>query len=89
MERICKEGVDENLWERLKKAAYGSRVRQLNSFEHVCVSLAQAHFADQNFYSFPEIYAELTKADVEEFIRTQMMPERCALAVVEPKGETV
>jgi len=87
VEHLCRTGVDDGLWERLKKAAYGSKVRQLNSFEHVCISLAQAHFAEEDFFAFPEIYAALTKADVEEFIRTQMLPERCALAVVEPKGE--
>ena len=89
VDRLSKEGVDETLWERLKKAAYGSKVRQLNSFENICISLAQAHFAQQDFFAFPEIYGTLSKEDVEEFIRTQMGVERCALAVVQPKGENV
>ena len=85
--RLGREGVDPALWERLKKAAYGNRVRQLNSFEHICVSMAQAHFAKEDFFSFPEVYASLTKEDVEEFIRTNMSLDKSALAVVEPKGE--
>ena len=88
VERIKTEGVDDALWNRLKKAAYGNDVRSLNSFEHICIGLAQAHFADQNFFAFPEVYASLRKDEVEEFIRSNMTPERCSLAVVEPKGDT-
>ena len=86
--RLNREGVDSALWERLKKAAYGSKVRQLNSFEYICVSMAQAHFSKEDFFSFPEVFASLTKEDVEEFIRANMGPDKSALAVVEPKGET-
>lgn len=85
--RLGRDGVDAGLWERLKKAAYGVDVRQLNSFEHICVELAQAHFAGEEFLSFPQVYAQLTKADVEAFIRENMTPGRSALAVVEPRGE--
>lgn len=87
VERISREGVDEALWDRLKKAAYGNDVRRLNSFEHICIGLAQAHFDDRAFFSFPEIYASLSKRDVEAFIRANMLPSHCALAVVEPKGD--
>lgn len=86
-ERVSREGIDPALWERLKKAAYGSDARSLNSFEHICVGLAQAHFAGEDFFSFPEVYAGLTRQDGEEFIRTQLLPSHLALAVVEPKGE--
>ncbi len=85
--RLGRDGVDAGLWERLKKAAYGVDVRQLNSFEHICVELAQAHFAGEEFLSFPQVYAGLTKADVEAFIRENMTPRRSALAVVEPRGD--
>lgn len=84
--RIGREGIDPALWERLKKAAYGSDVRALNSFEHICIGLAQAHFAQQDFFSFPEVYRTLTREDAQAFIRTQMLPSHCALAVVEPGG---
>ena len=87
VERINREGVDPDLWRRLKKAAYGNEVRRLNSFENICINLAQAHFADRNYFSFPEVYASLTKEDVEEYIRINMKPSHRAMAVVEPKEE--
>ena len=88
VERIGREGIDNALWERLKKAAYGSKVRQLNSFENICISMAQAHFAQEDFFSFPEVYRSLTKEDAEAFVRNNMGSDKAALAVVNPKGET-
>ncbi len=44
-------------------------VRGLNSFETLCVEQAQGYFAEQNPWTFPEIYDALTRQDVEEFLR--------------------
>ena len=85
-ERIGREGIEENLWRRLKKAAYGSRVKTLNSFESVCVNLAQSHFNGVDYFTFPEIYDSMEKSDVEGCIRSWFTPERTALAVVRPRG---
>lgn len=82
--RVAAEGLDPVLWERLKKAAYGNRVRSLNSFEVLCVELAQSYFAGESFFSFPEEYAALTPQDGVDFIRKNMTAERCGLAVVLP-----
>ena len=84
-ERIGREGVDEALFQRLKKASYGARVRSLNSFEHICVGLAQAHFGGMDFFRFPEVFDTITRAEVEEMLRATVTPERAALAVVLPK----
>ena len=85
--RMGEEGIDEGLWQRLKKAAYGSRVRSLNSFENICVELAQAHFAGEDYLSFPDVYDRIGKADVEACIRRWVTPERTALSVINPRGD--
>ena len=86
-ERIAAEGVDEALFERLKKASYGAWVRSLNSFEHLCIGMAQAHFAKTDFLTFPQIYDKLEKQQIEAVLREYITPERAALAVVMPKEE--
>lgn len=86
-ERIGREGIDDLLWKRLKKAAYGSRVRSLNSFENICIELAQAHFAGTDYFSFPDVYDRIDKADVEECIRRWMTYERTALSIVYPRED--
>ena len=87
-ERIGREGIDDKLWKRLKKAAYGSRVRSLNSFENICIELAQNHFAGTEYFTFPDVYDQIEKTDVEECIRSWMTGERTALSIVYPREES-
>lgn len=83
--RIGREGVDKQLWERVKKGVYGNRVRALNSFEHLCVGQAQAFFAGYDFLRFAELYDAITKKEAEELIGTWVTEERTALSVVRAK----
>jgi len=83
--RIAKEGIDETLWERQKKAAYGFMVRQLNSLENICVEAAQTHFLGEDFLNFPELFRSIHKEDAEEMIRSWCTPERTALSIIWPK----
>ena len=83
-ERIGREGVDPALFARLKKGLYGTKVRGLNSFENICVGMAQAYFAGYDMLRFPEVFEGISQADVEACIRTCFTPERAALAVVQP-----
>lgn len=83
--RLAREGIDSDLWERQRKAAYGSMVRQLNSLENICIEAAQAHFAGEDFLMFPALFQSITKADAEEFIRRWCVPERTTLSIVWPK----
>ena len=82
--RIGREGVDAALFARLKKGLYGAKVRSLNSFENICVGMAQAYFAGYDMLRFPEVFEGISQADVEACIRTCFTPERAALAVVQP-----
>jgi len=85
--RIGREGVDKSLWERVKKGAYGNRVRGLNSFEHLCVGQAQAFFSGYDFLDFAGLYDSITKKEAEELIASWVTPERAALSVVRAKEE--
>ena len=83
--RIGREGIDRQLWERVKKGVYGNRVRGLNSFEHLCVSQAQAFFAGYDFLRFAEIFDAIAKEEAEELIANWVTEERTALSVVRAK----
>ena len=86
--RVVREGLDDGLFTRLKKAAYGSFVRSLNSFENLCVEQAQGYFQGQDPWTFPEVYDAITRQDAEDFIRTWFRPEQTALVVIRPgEGE--
>ncbi|MEA4955954.1 MAG: pitrilysin family protein [Pseudoflavonifractor sp.] len=84
--RLKVEGVDDALFQRLKKAAYGNLVRGLNSFENICVNQAMSHFSGFQYLSFPEAFGRISKADVENCICRAVVEDRAALAVIRPKG---
>ncbi|MEG2679108.1 MAG: pitrilysin family protein [Oscillospiraceae bacterium] len=85
--RIGTAGIEASLWQRLKKAAYGNRVRGLNSFENVCIELAQGHFAGAEYLSFPEAFDAISKEDAEDCIRRWIVPARTSLSVIKPKED--
>ena len=83
-ERLAQEGIDPDLFQRLKKGVYGAKVRGLNSFEFTCISMAQSHFAGVDYFRFPELFDGITKETVEDGIRRWVIAQRCGLAVVRP-----
>lgn len=86
-ERIVREGVDPDLWRRIKKGSYGGKVRSLNSFETLCIGQAQSFFAGSDLLDFPCLFDTIEKADVENLIARWVTPERTALSVIHPGEE--
>ncbi len=84
---LADEGIDECLWERMKKAAYGNRVRELNSFENLCVGQAQNFFLGADALDFPEAFDSLTVQDARQLLERWVTRERTTLSVVRPKEE--
>ena len=85
-ERLVREGIDPELWERLKKAAYGSMVRRLNSLEDVCYELAEAHFDGEDYLSFPQCYQSIERADAQALLGEWCAEGRAALSVIVPSA---
>ena len=85
--RLADEGVDPALWDRLKRAAYGSMVKRLNSLEDSCIELADAHFDGEDYLKFPELFQSIERTDVEEMLRHWCTEERAALSVILPPDE--
>ena len=83
--RLGREGIDPELWERLKKAAYGSMVRHLNSLDDTCYELAEAHFNGEDYLSFPQVFQSIERADGEALLREWCVEERTALSIIDPE----
>lgn len=81
------KGFRKEDFRRLKKAAYGDMVNQLNSFEHTAIELAQGHLDGVDVLSFPEVFQSITPQEVQDFIARWFTPEQGALAVITPGGE--
>lgn len=84
--RVARDGVDPDLFDRIKKAALGRRIRAFNAFDTICYDRAAAHFRGFDSFESPDILHGITGDEVCEFIRGELVPERMAISVVRPKG---
>ena len=75
--RITREGVEEGLFRRLKRASLGRRVRGLDSFDGLCYR--------PDYLQFPEIYEDITVEDVRAFIEKHITAETAVLSIIRPK----
>ncbi len=88
-DKILAEGVDEALFDRLKKSALGRRLRDLDSFESICYRQCAYYFDRCNYFTFPEVYQDISIKDVYAFLRETVKEERMAISIIYPKGATV
>ncbi len=84
---IAKEGFDPAAFERGKRASYGARLRGLEDFASVCVSLATAQFEGFCPLDAPGLLDSITREECESFVREALRPERFALSIIEPKKD--
>lgn len=84
-QRIAIEGVDEKLFERLKRSALGRRVRDLDSFDSIAYRMCAYHFEGVEYFDFPEIFRQVDLTQISSFLKRTVTEERMALSVVNPK----
>lgn len=87
--RLAREGVDETFYQQIRRANFGASLRSLNSFENIAVGMADGYFRGFDPYRFPELYDSITKADIEAFLRENIIEERRAMSILIPKEEAV
>lgn len=85
VERINREGLDSERFERAKRASLGARLRGLEDFENVCVSLIFCLFEGYCAFDALKVLGSITKEECEEFIREHFAPERLAVSIIEAK----
>ena len=86
-ERLSREGVDEDFYRQIRRSSLGASLRELNSFENIAVSLADGYFRNFDAFRFPEAYDSITRADIEQFLRENVIEVRRAISIIEPKKE--
>jgi len=85
--RIGREGFDEALFERQKKAALGGRIRALNNFRGLAVSMVEGCFAGFRPLDAFALMPEITAADAAAWVRDKLVPERFALSIIYPRED--
>jgi len=85
--RLAREGLDEALWQQVKKGVYGIKVQGLNSFEHLCINQAQDFFRGCDYLDFAALFDQITREEVQNLLQGWVTQERCSLSVVRPRKE--
>ena len=82
-------GADPELFRRLKRAAIGSRIRSLDSFEGVAFRLCGYFFEKTEYYRFPEVFDSVDEQQVLAFLADTVQRERAAIAIIYPLEKEV
>ncbi len=84
LNRVRQKGLDPVRFERAKRASLGARLRGLEDFESVCLSLAESVFEGYCSLDAAALLQDLSRAECEDFLR-ELVPERLALSIIEPR----
>jgi len=84
--RVAREGFDPDFFTRAKRASLGARLRGLEDFDNVCVSLAMDSFDGYCSFDSFRLLDEVTAEDCRRFVAEALAPERLALAIIAPKA---
>lgn len=87
-EEIVREGLPDEDFLRMKRSALGRRIRGLDSFDGTCFRLCAYHFGGFDYFRFPEVYRQIGKEEILEFLHRVVRRERCAMTVIEPVEDT-
>ena len=85
-ERLAGEGIDEDFYQQVRRAAFGEQLRGLNSFENIAVSLTEGYFRGYDPFRFPQVFDSITKDDILAFLRENLREERAVLSEIVPKN---
>ena len=86
-ERIVRDGIEESIFQRMKRSAFGRRVRDLDSFDSTCFRLCAYKLTDFDYFEFPRVYESVQIPEIQEFLHRVVRRERSALSIVNPVKE--
>ncbi len=86
-EKIIREGISKDHFERIKRSALGRRIRDLDSFSSTCFRLCAYHMSGFDYFHFPQLYQSISQSELQQFLSRVITRERCSLSVVTPKEE--
>ena len=83
--RLAAGGIDEDFYQRTRRAAFGGQLRGLNSFENIAVSLTEGYFHGYDPFRFPQVFDSITEDDIAAFLGESITEERAVLSEIVPK----
>jgi predicted Zn-dependent peptidase len=82
IERIHKEGLNREDFDRIKKVVWGKYIRSHNDVEDYAVTFMQMLFMDIDYFDYYDVYKTVTFEDVEKRFKEHFKKENSALSVI-------
>ena len=79
-------GLDRDAFERAKKASFGARLRGLESFDSICISMVTGLFGGYCSLDSFEVLDSVAIDECEMFLTEFMAPDRLAMSVLSPEA---
>ncbi len=83
IQRISREGIDDKLFNRIRRSLYGSLIRELNNVGAVANLMINSAMNGYMPFDAIDTLSELTDDDVLRFIRDELREDRFVLSVIE------
>ncbi len=84
---LCREGIPQEQFLRIRRSALGRRIRALDSFDGTCFRTCAYHLSGFDYFRFPELYQQLSKADVEAFLAGLTAPDQWSISILYPNSK--
>ena len=88
-EKIVRDGIPDDAFLRMKRSAFGRRIRDLDSFDSTCFRLCAYHLSGFDYFDFPAVYSPIESHEIQEFLRRVVRQERCSLSLINPLKEVM
>ena len=86
-QKLLRDGIPEDAFLRMKRSAFGRRIRDLDSFDSICFRICAYHLSGFDYFDFPTLYSGVTAAEIQEFLRRVVREDRCSRTLINPFEE--
>lgn len=84
LEKAKKDGIDEEVFERIKKARLGSFVRAFDSIESIANSFLNYYFEGINYFDIYDYIKAVTLEDINDRLREHFDETMAVLSIINP-----
>ena len=82
--RLIQKGIDSDLFEAVKKSAWGDQVRRFESLENIVADMIDSAFYNDDIFSSGEIIKSISEQDIIDRLKS-LKPENAVLSVINRK----
>ena len=89
LEEMKKNGIDEKIFNRIKKKIYGGYVGEFNDVSNIARMFMGDYFKGINSFEYIEEYNQVTKEYAENILKKNFDEEKMIISIVKGKNDPV